>query len=332
VTAIATGATQRWIAVQNWTKDVREARRCYGKIAVERLKELDVGHGRIGVTGLGGGTRSPEGTISHGFWMQLREAFRNADIVDATPILAEARYVKSQEEIDVLTISMEIIEMGIAAKIAAARPGVKDWKVWAAAHYAMTDAGSELPVHCNWISGKYPTRTLTRPSMRLLERGDIIIDELEASWIGYRAQGVQPVFVEVANPVHQELIKAQRDIFSSIMEHLKPGVTFRELAEITQAAAQKTIPKSGLAAGAMARLTMHGRGAGDDGPIITSNARDPKTLATALQENMAFILKPSVETSDANGKYVCIWGDTVVVTPRGGCRLGRRPHDLAVAG
>jgi len=38
--------------------------------------------------------------------------------------------------------------------------------------------GSEMPVHCNWISGKNPVRTLTRPSMRMLEYGDLIINEL----------------------------------------------------------------------------------------------------------------------------------------------------------
>ena len=93
--------------------------------------------------------------------------------------------------------------------------------------------GSEMPVHCNWISGKNVRRTLTRPSMRLLELGDLIINEVEASWIGYRSQGVQPVFVGKADPMHQELIKVQREIFNRVMENLKPGVTVKELAELT---------------------------------------------------------------------------------------------------
>jgi hypothetical protein len=73
---------------------------------------------------------------------------------------------------------------------------------------------------------------------------------------------------------------------------------------------------------------MHGRGAGDDGPIITSNARSPRQLAVELRENMVFICKPSAITTD--GSSISTWGDTVVVTPRGGRRLGKRPHDLAV--
>ena len=332
VTVIATTAAARWLTVQDWTKDVREARREYGKIIVERLKELNIERGRIGITGLGEveGTRTPEGTILHGTWKRIREAFPHAELVDATPALTDVRYIKSGEEIEVLTKSMEIVELASQAEIAAARPGVKDWDVWAATQYALMRNGSEMPVHCNWISGKNPKRTLTRPSMRLLERGDLIINELEASWIGYRAQAVQPVFVEVADPVHQELIKVQREVFNRVMECLKPGVTVRELAELTLKTGAEAAPKTGPAANAKADLNMHGRGAGDDGPIITAHAKSPRQLAIALQENMVFICKPSAITAD--GSSICTWGDTIVVTAKGGRRLGKRPHDLAIAG
>ena len=331
VTAIATSAAPRWPTVQDWTMDVREARRNYGRAIVDRLKELNVERGRIGITGLGEieGTRTPEGTIFYGTWKQIREAFPSAELVDATKILAQVRYVKSQEEIDVLAKSMEIIELAIQAEIAAALPGVKDWEVWAAAQYAMMRHGSEMPVHCFWVSGKNPKRTLTRPSMRILERGDVIINELEASWIGYRSQGVQPVFVEVINPAQAELIKVQREIFNRVLESLKPGISVGELAELTRKTAESIAPKSGPAAGASGDLTMHGRGAGDDGPIITPHARSPRQLGLAMQENMVLVCKPSAISAD--GEYICQWGDTVVVTENGGRRLGKRPHELAVA-
>jgi Xaa-Pro aminopeptidase len=330
VTAIATTAQARWPTVQEWTEDVREARRNYGRVIVERLKELKVDLGRIGITGLGEveGTRTPEGTILYGTWKQIREAFPQAQLVDATEILAEVRYVKSPEEIEALKKSMEIIEIAYQAEIDAAKPGVKDWEVWAETQCALMRNGSEMPVHCNWVSGKNPKRTLTRPSMRFLERGDLIINEVEASWIGYRSQGVQPVFVGVADPVHRELIKVQRELFNRVMENLKPGVTVKELAELTARLAQRIAPLAGPAAGATAQLTMHGRGAGDDGPIITSTARSPRQLSVALRENMVFIFKPSAKSTDGS---ICTWGDTVVITPKGGQRLGKRPHELAVS-
>jgi Xaa-Pro aminopeptidase len=332
ITAIATSAAPRWPTVQDWTKDVREARRNYGKVAVERLKELNVENGTIGITGLGEipGTRTPEGTVGLGFWRQIREAFPKAKLVDTSNILVEARYVKSDEEVAALQKSIDIIEEGIKAKVATARPGVKDWEVWAAAQYAMMKNGSEIPVHCNWISGPNVVRTLTRPSHRILQRGDLIINELEANWMGYRSQAVQPVFVEVADPVHKELIKIQREVFETVREMLRPGVTVKELSDAASAAGRQAAPSTGPAAGAVAGLTMHGRGAGDDGPIITSHARDPEQLATQLKENMVFIFKPHAQT--ANRSHICTWGDTTIVTAKGGRRMGKRPHDLAIAG
>ncbi|MCZ6448055.1 MAG: M24 family metallopeptidase [Alphaproteobacteria bacterium] len=331
VTAIATSAAPRWPTVQEWTTDVREARRNYGRVAVERLKELGVEHGRIGITGLGdeAGTRTPEGTIGYGFWKQIREGFPEAELVDATTLLTKVRYVKSAEEVDALQKSMDIVEMGIEAKIAAARVGVLDWEVWAAAQYGMMRNGSEIPVHCNWVSGNNPVRTLTRPSWRRLERGDMIVNELEANWMGYRAQAVQPVFVEVVDPVHAELIKVQREVFEVVRAELKPGISVRELSELAADAGRKAVPSSGPAAGALTKLTLHGRGAGDDGPIITSHARDPEHLSVLMEENMVLIFKPAAETP--GGTHICTWGDTVVVTPDGGRRMGKRPHELAVA-
>lgn len=331
VTAIATSANPRWTTTQDWTTDVREARRSYGAKVVERLKELNVERGRIGIAGLGevDGTRTPEGTILHGTYEKIREAFPQAELIDATPILTEVRHIKSQEEIDALTKSMEIIELAYQAEIEAARPGVRDWDVWAATQYALMRNGSEMPLHCNWISGKNVRRTLTRPCMRLLERGDLIINEVESSWIGYRSQGVQPVFVGVADAVHQELIKVQREIFNRVMEHLKPGITVKELADLTIKTAATAAPKSGPAAGARGDLNMHGRGAGDDGPIITAHAKSPRQLATQLEKNMVFICKPSAISAD--GHSLSTWGDTVVITPAGGQRLGKRPHELAVS-
>jgi Xaa-Pro aminopeptidase len=333
VTAIATSAAPRWPTVQDWTRDIREADRAYGRVAAERLKELKVENGPIGIAGLGAGTRSPEGTILHGFWLALKDAFPETPFVDATDIMRTVRYVKSQEEIDALRKSCEIIEKGIEAKIAAAVPGAVDWEVWGAALGAMMRHGSEIPVHQNWLSGANPVRTLTRPTFRVLERGDLIINELEANWMGYRSQIVQPVYVEVANPLHMELIKIQRELFNGLLEMFRPGVSVQEIIEATAKIGQKVIPKSGPGVGAVAKITMHGRGAGDDGPIIAGGKMTPENLAVELQENMVFIFKPSIDTTLENGEpTTCRFGDTILVTKSGGERLGTRPHDLAVSG
>jgi hypothetical protein len=101
------------------------------------------------------------------------------------------------------------------------------------------------------------------------------------------------------------------------------------LAELTLKTAEAAAPKSGPAAGARGDLNMHGRGAGDDGPIITAHDKNPRQLGVELRENMVFICKPSAISAD--GQSLSTWGDTVVITKTGGRRLGKRPHDLAVS-
>jgi Xaa-Pro aminopeptidase len=316
--------------IQSWTHDLRNARRDMGRGTVERLKELGVERGRIGITGLGAGTRTPMGTILLGFWRGIVDAFPNAELVDATSILDRVRYVKSDEEVEALARSEEIIEKAIAAKVAHAKPGAVDWEVWAEVIYALTKNGSELPVHNQWASGKRVKHPITRPTRRKLESGDLIVSEIESSWIGYRAQAMQPVFVGSADPVYLELIKLQREVWNTVYEQLRPGVTIGELVALTEQTCAKLAPKSGPAAGANAILNMHGRGAGDDGPLVTPSQKRPEQLAVALEANMVFIFKPFVRTQ--NGEDECTWGDTVVVTPSGGKRLGSRPHDLAMSG
>ena len=329
-TAFANRAESNWLSgAQDWTKDVRNSRRNMGQAAIDRLKELNVERGRIGVTGLGAGTRTPMGTLLHGFYLLLRDNFPNAELVDATGVLEEARFSKSQEEIDVLMKSQEIIEKGIDAEVAIARAGIRDWDVWAEVMSTLVKNGSELPVHCNWASGKNQNYTMTRATFRPLERGDLIINEIEASWMGYRAQGMQPVFVEVADPVHKELIKLQRDVYNKLLEKLRPGVTVGELAQLTEQYCSELAPKKGPAAGATAVLNMHGRGQGDDGPLITPSQRRPEQLAVQLRDDMAFIFKPYIKTADKSSE--CCWGDTIIITPQGGRRLGRRVHDLRIA-
>lgn len=330
VTAIANRPHISWHpGVQSWTTELRNGGRDYGKATVERLKELGVERGRIGVTGLGPGTRTPMGTILHGFYTQLADAFPHAELVDATRVLERVRYMKSQEELDVLTRSEEIIEKGIEAKIAHAKAGAVDWDVWAEVMAALVRNGSELPVHNQWVSGKSVQTPIPRPTLRRLEHGDLILAEIEASVIGYRAQAMQPVFVGVADPVHVELMKVQREIFERVLDRLRPGVTVGELVALTERLGGDLAPRTGPLAGATASLNMHGRGQGDDGPLVTPSQRRPEQLAVPLLENMVFIFKPYVTTQDESEE--CTWGDTVVVTPSGGRRLGKRPHDLAVA-
>ena len=336
VTVVATSAAERWgAAIQDWVADVREAKRRYGRVMAERLLELGLRKAKIGISGLSG-TRTPEGTIMHGTFKALTDALPGATFVDCTDLLQEAREVKSEEEIAVLQDSVDIVERAIDAQTRAAQPGVPDYVVWAETMNALFQRGSELSVHFNWVADPIPGRTLTRPTGRPLNPGDVIIAEIESSVIGYRAQQIRPLAVNRCDPVLMELSKAHADIYPELLETLRPGTTVGQIIDKIIALGKGIARHGGALSGAMASLIIHGRGLGDDRPLLltTPEAKPDyegteRTLSMGFPENGVYIVKPTIWTADKH--YQFIWGDTVHLAKGGAKRMGKAPLGMIVS-
>ena len=329
VTVMATSAVRWGPRVQNWVSDVRDVNRHYGHAIAERLRELKADGKRVGICGLSGGTRTPEGTILHGTYDEIVHAVPSSEIVNATDLLQEVRCAKSQEEIDALQDSVDLVEKGLEAEIEwAAKPGVRDYEVWAATMYAMYSRGSEQSVHFNWIADFPPTRTLTRPQEKVLADGDIIVNEIESSIIGYRAQQVRPVAVRTCDPTYLDLAEFHGEMYDRLLEFLKPGVTLAEAIQKTREIGQQLCPTTGPLAGGGARFVCHGRGLGDDVPLATNEEATKRFGSWTFPENGVFIIKPSVH---GGGGASLTWGDTCRVTANGTVRMGKAPHELTIA-
>ncbi|WP_185723346.1 M24 family metallopeptidase [Burkholderia cenocepacia] len=337
VTVVAASAKERWgPLIQDWVSDVRTVNRQFGAAMGERLRELGLDGQRIGVSGLKGGTRTPEGTIMHGTFRALTEALPGAEFVDASELMQDVREVKSDEEIAVLQRSIDIVECALNAQLRAAQPGVPDYVVWAETMHEMFRRGSELSVHFNWLSGANPGRTLTRPTARPLERGDLILGEIEASVLGYRAQRLPVVAVNSCAPIIRDLSIAHGALYESLLRIMRAGVTVREMIEATVAIAHKIAPQRGPLAGLRASLILHGRGLGDDRPLVLTKLdgipfydATTRALDARLADNGVYILKPAVATAD--GAFEFAWGDTVRVTREGALRMGKMPHGLQIS-
>lgn len=337
VTAVAASARERWgPTVQDWVTDVRSVNRDFGRAMADRLIELGLQRGRIGISGLNGGTRTPEGTILHGTFTSLRQALPQAVFVDATDLLQAVREVKSEEEMAALQCSIDLVERAMDAQLEAAQPGVPDHVVWAQTMHAMFVRGSELGVHYNWISGRHPGRTLTRPTGRRLEKGDLILGEIEASVCGYRAQRLPVVAVNECPPIIQALSDAHGRLYEALLEQFRPGVTVQELISATVALAKEVAPRSGPLAGLRASLILHGRGLGDDRPLVLTHldgvpfyGATERAMDHPLPEHGVYICKPAVSTADGAVQFA--WGDTVKVTGRCAVRMGRMPQGVQVS-
>src|SRR5438034_2595748 len=232
VTALIVNRAAWWKQAQKWVSDVRDGRNRWGQNAIERINELGLQKGTIGISGLAGLFRAPEGIIPYSSVKSIQDTFPQAKIVNATEMMQEIRAVKSAEEVSMLERSAAIVEKTIEAMVENANPGVSERELYGAMVHAMLANGGELPTLFFLSAGPDISNSSFVPTDYVIQNGDRIINEIEAKYAGYAAQAVSPVVIGKANQDYEEMIKVSRACFDSILHNMKPGVTFGALFDV----------------------------------------------------------------------------------------------------
>lgn len=313
----------------NWFEDIRSAPRgSGGATLVGYINEFPrYQKATIAIAGLTSTAlthvRAAEGEINWQSVEILKAAFPGARFVSASPVLGEARWTKSDDEIAFLRKGTEIAEITLDAIRASAREGVPEREVFAEMMYANAKAGGSFTPMFGWITGPQgrPYHRLEQPSFRSFRDRDMLSTEIEGRWGGYISQIDQTIVINAPVDGLEDAMKLAYEAFDKTLELLKPGTTMGQLAD--------TAVLTALGGRLKAGLGFHGRGTGDDGPLVIAGlALKPEIRDLAIVEGCCFAVKPSV-MYDGIAEY-CRWGDSVVVGKNGGLRLGTRPQELIV--
>ena len=308
-----------WSKAQNWVTDLRPSRRRWSDMVVARLKELGATARRVGVIGLKGLVRAPEGVVPWQMFENLRAALPSTEFVDATQLLLAARAVKSAEEIGFIENAERIGEAAVEALLRTARPGVAENVVYAAMVETMISRGGELPTMIYWGAGQGPTGAHLYPSSRKLQPGDQLHNEIEAKWGGYIAQVSAPAVIGAVPAEERALHRAALEIFEGLCSAIRPKVPLRTVGQIYQRMAKDVGLKP-------TSWPFHGRGLGDDLPVMPSGGTETDAV---FEEGNVLILKPGVVAPNGSELAAARAGDTVVVGANGARRLGRRSLDIS---
>ncbi|HLY64293.1 MAG TPA: M24 family metallopeptidase, partial [Chloroflexota bacterium] len=288
VTAVLRGETDIawWGLQQDWVRDMRPSRRAVALPIADRLKELELERGRIGVSGLEGMPRAPEGVVVWGVFERLRQELPGAELVNGTPAMQQARTVKSPDEIDFMRHASAVAEKAVARMLELARPGVPERRIYGAMLESMIENGGETPTMILWGAGRRPPWPHRMVTERVLQAGDVINNEIEGRWAGYIAQVVAPCTMGPVDATSKRMFNASAELFEELRSIMKPGV---RLADV-QARYLERVKAGGYDPGG---ALMHGRGLGDDYPLMWGN-RPLEDESLLLEEGMTFILKPAV--------------------------------------
>ncbi|HLY66915.1 MAG TPA: M24 family metallopeptidase, partial [Chloroflexota bacterium] len=156
------------------------------------------------------------------------------------------------------------------------------------------------------------------PIGRRLAPGTLVSNEVSAIWGGMVAQEVQPILVGSVPEEWRPLVDLQREVFEAGLSFMQPGMSYLELVDFIRGSCRTP--------GYKAEITLHGRGMGDDGPLITGRSENAKLANLHIEVGNAWVWKPVVRTEDRRHEFQ--FGGTVALTEQGIERFFRRSPGL----
>lgn len=305
-----------------WFPDLRVGQTAeLPEIVEERLRDLGLTHGTLGLAGMIFRHRENVG-LPWNLLEAIKGRLPNLKIVDVTDLMFELRSVKSDEEIRALERSAALADVGFEAHRSCYRPGMLEREYYAAIVHAMDAAGAEPPTFLLLESGPLAGPWLTQdpiPSNRVLERGDYVVSEASPKWAGYQAQSLQCVVLDTPTAEMRELVKYGVEVWQRVTDRIRPGATVAQIEQSANDLIERARARLGAAAGALAPHVSY---AGLGGP-------DPFARPWEIQPNQAFMVEIGPFGGRANPRPP--WrmnGGYCLVSTDGAPRHLRGPHPI----
>jgi Xaa-Pro dipeptidase len=232
-------------------------------------------------------------------------------VVDAQQVMLDAREVKSDDEIMLLSMSAAMVDGCYQLIAEILKPGIRENEVVAAANDYLYRQGSDDVEAINAVSGERCSPHPHNFSDRLIRPGDQAFFDIIQSFNGYRTCYYRTFNVGSATSEQRDAYKKAREWIDAAIALVKPGVTTDTLARVWPRAEEFGFPNEmeafGLQFGHGLGLALHER------PIVSrlNSLEHP----VELKEGMVFALETYCPASD--GYSAARIEEEIVVTADG---------------
>ena len=342
---VQVGATRNravWAGrLAEWTNDgklvISEKDGPKGLIPQMKAQGLDRNGARIGIARLAGSRFETDGLASATYLEALKAAFPGAKFLtidqwgaESGPV-EESAMLKGAEEHEIVRRAVAASEHGLAALVDAIRGGAKrQADIWFAAYTAMFAMTGEDPTRLSIGLDRPANSTLGEPVPDAVRDGQIVLQEIDATVAGYRAQVNHAVFIGTSQSPGYAYYKAGIEVASGIIEDamrfIQPGKTScGDLVRryLDQLAASGCDDASGV--------MIHSSGIGNLTRPRVGPGNSEGDLPILLRPGMSFDLKPAFRFKrerladvGARNREIQL-GEHLLVTDAGVLRLGSRP-------
>ncbi len=155
----------------------------------------------------------------------LKDAFPQATIERADDIMVKLRSIKSEAEIACLKKAFEISELAVQDVLEQIKPGMTELQVVGIAQKSMYANGAEYEAHPLYVlSGISSSHAISRPSHKVIEKGELVQLNIGARVSGYSPSVGVPVCMGKMSPRMRELVEFGLKAHTKTIEWMKAGV------------------------------------------------------------------------------------------------------------
>lgn len=302
-------ATARAVSI---VEDVRWGGDDLATTAAAELSARELARKRIGVAG----------PASHARRSALGRLVA-AELIDVSARLSRLRLVKSDEEIAWARRGAELTDLAIDALRREIRPGLSEHELASIVQSAYYAHGGRTHIH---YIGSTPmsSPSICAPaqiqSSRRIDRGDVVLTELSATYHGYWGQCLRCFAVAAEpEPEYARMHELGAAVFDRLVATLRDGATSDELLD-----AAEMVHDAGYT---IYDDLVHMANGGVYAPYVrTRRTTHGPAPAISYRENMLVVVQPNVVAPDLRrGIQV---GEMVRITKSGAERLHRVPLEL----
>lgn len=231
----------------------------------------------------------------------IKDAFPEAEIVNAGDIMVELRSIKSENELNCLREGYRIAELASQQVIKEIKPGMTELQMVGVAQRVVYENGAEYEGLPMYVFSEASTRhAISRSSYRKFEKGDIVQLNLSAKIDGYSAAIGYPVVLGKLEGFRRDVVLFGREAHFWTQKQIKAGVMASDIAKNFYKHYADNGFKDNYVYG-----PLHGTGIIEvEAPWVETNSNYP------LQPNMTF----QVDTFISTDTFGVRWEKGIAVT------------------
>jgi Xaa-Pro aminopeptidase len=329
-TLVCLEASEADAARTAWTDDVRLFRgyeerdpRPPQSRALDVVRAAAKAHDRVGLE-LSLGTQAADRMVGEPttYTRAWFDAF--PDAVDATPLLAAARAVKTAQEVERMRLANELAARATEHVAQRLRPGMKEseagalWNGFVHAHGTGFEGRVDLAHGFSLVWSGPGIRTFTATGDRPVQEREPTLFEIWVCADGYWCDHTKNVCPGTLDPRYERLLDQLLEVYGAAVDHCQPGASLPELDRLIRAG----IAEAGYP-GQPSHPVAHGVGARAHEPPYAHQAG-----GGTIEEGMVLAIEPGAYWPEGGGLRL---EDNFLVTADGPERLGRYPDDFRTA-